>query len=588
VKPFRFNSNRTVWIILFLLMLALTGHFLGGGAGSMITIVSIASVAALLSLRRNVSAGKNNGPASSSSTHPFLQVLASKEIGSSLSDQCRETLSAESTVAKRAATETEVDGILDIFLSIVGSRFEPYTVAVFFPSSSDHFTLRRFRSSSTHIVHNAHIIPGHGVLGSMLKNGIYPLILHDITNDSTTLSYYNSDVGVRSLMVCPIVAGNRQRGFVVTDSLTKNTFTDDHLAFASSLTSLLGSAVYHAYLHNEHSLEYQRLVSVSGIEKSFFQHRSVDQVLDTLHDVVPFAIKCDRLTISMLSDSGDTAAIKRTYGIHTDGLENKRFALREKTLASILYGKNICFSRAFSRDRYEVRYSEDEPKANEFVSFLAMPIGVDKCKGMVLIESVRPDRFPEATRELLFRVVTSASLAIEKLIILEDANTKATHDGLTGLFNHRQFQKLLNEELLRSGRYSDPLALVLCDIDFFKKVNDTWGHQFGDTVLKQVARVLETGIRQGIDTASRYGGEEFALILVKTDQEQAIDTAERVRATISRLPFISPTGSDVQITMSFGIALYGTHARASDDLVKKADKALYRAKESGRNRVEVF
>ncbi|MBN1130397.1 MAG: GGDEF domain-containing protein, partial [Chitinispirillaceae bacterium] len=521
-------------------------------------------------------------------TQPYLQALAAKEIGATLADEYRKTLSAEFTMQKRLHTERIVEGILDTFIAIVEAHLDPHTTGVFFPTAAEHFTLRRFRSRSAHIVPDARIKPGCGVLGGMLKNDITTLHLHDIANDSTTLYYYARDVGVRSLAGFPIIAGNWQRGFVVVDSLQKNAFTGEQLSFVSSVTGLLGSAVYYAYLHNEHALEYQRLISVSGIEKKFFAQQSIDQVLDVLVDVVPFAITCDRLTISMLSESGDTAAIKRTFGIHVEGMENRRFALKGKTLASVLYGKNICISRTFSRDRYEVRYGENEQRVNDFVSFLAIPIGVGNCKGMVLIESLQHDRFSEAIRELLLRIVTSASLAIEKLIILEDANTMATHDGLTGLFNHRQFQKMLNEELLRSGRYGDSLALVLCDIDLFKKVNDTWGHQFGDTVLKEVARILETGIRQGIDTAARYGGEEFALILVKTDEAQAIETAERIRTAIGRLPFKAPTGSDVSIAMSFGIALYGTHARTSDDLVKKADKALYRAKEHGRNRVEVF
>jgi diguanylate cyclase (GGDEF)-like protein len=171
---------------------------------------------------------------------------------------------------------------------------------------------------------------------------------------------------------------------------------------------------------------------------------------------------------------------------------------------------------------------------------------------------------------------------------IADAVHSATHDGLTGLLNHREFQVVLKDEITRAIRYNDPLSLVICDIDFFKKVNDTYGHPFGDTVLKTVAALLEGSIRQGIDTAARYGGEEFALILVKTDEAQAIETAERIRETIARTLLKSPSGSDVHLTMSFGIAIFGKHAGELGELIKKADKALYRAKKQGRNRVEVF
>jgi diguanylate cyclase (GGDEF)-like protein len=327
---------------------------------------------------------------------------------------------------------------------------------------------------------------------------------------------------------------------------------------------------------------------VSGIEKDFFRHPTIDAILDNMVDIIRFAFECDRMTLSMRSDDGSSAAIRRVYGVHTRGLDNHVFSLGEKTLASILYSKNICFSRNFATERNEVRYFEKEPRDEEFGSFLAVPFGVDGCKGMILLESFRRDAFSATMRELLWGIATSAGLAIEKIAILEKTEAIATHDGLTGLFNHRQFQQLLKEEITRSGRYDDPLALVICDIDFFKKINDTYGHPFGDTVLKEVSRLFESGIRGTIDTAARYGGEEFALILVKTDEAQAVETAERIRATIERTKFINPAGGEVCVTMSFGIAVLGKHARELNDLIRKADKALYRAKANGRNRVEVF
>jgi diguanylate cyclase (GGDEF)-like protein len=185
-------------------------------------------------------------------------------------------------------------------------------------------------------------------------------------------------------------------------------------------------------------------------------------------------------------------------------------------------------------------------------------------------------------------LATSAGLAIEKLQIIEQANALATHDGLTGLINHRQFQALLKDEITRAIRYSDPLSLVLCDIDFFKKVNDTYGHPFGDTVLREVSARLRENVRDGVDVVARYGGEEFALVLVKTDAQKAIETVERIRQQIESRFLKSPHGEDIHVTMSFGIAVYPKHAKQIDALIQKSDKALYRAKENGRNRVEIF
>jgi diguanylate cyclase (GGDEF)-like protein len=583
-----FTHDRKSWIITAIIIIAAVCYCIGGTTGIIGFILCLLCALALLVIRWDFLAllGRKKGTVQASDTQ--LQLFAQKQVGKLAADVQVSSLGTGFRNEQWTLTERTVDAILDSCLSLVTSRVGAHTAAVFFPDTGEGYAMRRYLSRSNDILPNAIIKPGLGILGGLLKSGLKTLNLRDITNDSTTLYYYKTDVGIRSLLACPIIAGERERGLIIADSTEKNAFTDDHIGFVSSISSVLGQAVYHAYLHTEHSLSHLRLAAVSTIEKEFFRHQSIDAILDILAEVIPFALPCDRLSISMRSDNGETAAIKRIFGNHAGHLLNLRFSLHEKTLASILYGKNICFSRNFAHDRYEPRYQEKEQKSGTFVSFLAVPVGVDDCKGMILIESVRQDVFSDPVRELLSRIATSAGLAIEKMVILEKARTLATHDGLTGLFNHRQFQQLLGDEMTRSTRYNDPLALVLCDIDFFKKVNDTWGHQFGDLVLKEVARVFEASIRQGIDTASRYGGEEFALILVKTDEEQAIETAERIRASIAKVVFKSSSGTDVHITMSFGIAVYGKHAREPGELIKKADKALYRAKEQGRNRVEVF
>ncbi|NLD99922.1 MAG: sensor domain-containing diguanylate cyclase, partial [Fibrobacter sp.] len=377
-------------------------------------------------------------------------------------------------------------------------------------------------------------------------------------------------------------------GSIIVDSTDKNHFSDEDHAFLSVIASVLGTAVYNTYLYTEHKLEHTRLAAMSSIEKEFFKDLSLNSILDKMVQIIPFAVPCDRLTISLISDCGTFATIKRVWGTESEFFLDKKFSLREKTIASLGYSKNICLSRNFSKDHYEVRYFDDEPKEPVFNSFLAVPVGVDTCKGLLFLESLQHDTFGEWSHDLLARMATSAGLALEKILVYEKVNNLATHDGLTGLNNHREFQQILKDEITRSIRYNDPLSLVICDIDYFKKVNDTYGHQFGDIVLKSVATTLDNSIRQGVDAASRYGGEEFALVLVKADQNSAFETAERIRQLIASKHFRGPAGEDVQISMSFGIAVYRQHAKHIDELIKKADKALYRAKENGRNRVEIF
>ena len=158
-------------------------------------------------------------------------------------------------------------------------------------------------------------------------------------------------------------------------------------------------------------------------------------------------------------------------------------------------------------------------------------------------------------------------------------------DMLTGLYNRRHMMAALESEFDRSKRTSTPFALLMIDLDHFKEVNDTYGHQQGDEVLKSVSHEIQTQLRQ-YDSAARFGGEEFALILPLTTLEEGTMVAERLRQIFSKMQFTGPI-SDLKITASIGIAaIPHMKINSTEDLIRLADDALYMAKGNGRNRVE--
>jgi diguanylate cyclase (GGDEF)-like protein len=166
---------------------------------------------------------------------------------------------------------------------------------------------------------------------------------------------------------------------------------------------------------------------------------------------------------------------------------------------------------------------------------------------------------------------------------IEVLNEKATHDGLTKLINYQRFQEVLDEEIYRSKRYEIPLTLVMVDLDYFKKINDTFGHLAGDYILRSVAEFLKQSTRKS-DVIARYGGEEFAILLPETPIEGAYILADRIREKLAALR-LQYGDQAIYVTASIGIASFSAESDLSNaDLVKKADSALYRAKESGRNR----
>jgi len=485
-------------------------------------------------------------------------------------------------------TEELADTMIDAAIDIIRKHTRAYTVAVFFPTNDGGYMLRRHKSDNLYINKEAIIYPGVGVIGCFLKDGLKKLDLKDIVNDSSTLTYYSQDACIRSLIAAPITAGGSERGALLADSTSPDNFGEADHALLGTIATLLGQGIYSSYMHTEHRLQHERLAAMSSLEKEFFRDLSRSSIIDKITEIIPIALPCDRLTISMKNEDGKTATIVSATGRNAESFTKLTFSLSEKSLAAVLYTNNLVLSRHFSQEHYEVRYSLDEPHDEELQSFVAVPLGVDGCVGMLLVESCSENAYDDSYRELLGRLSTSAGLAIEKLMVFEKANALATHDGLTGLFNHRTFQQLLADEITRAIRFTEPLSMVICDIDHFKKINDSYGHPFGDTVLKGVSATLQKCVRQDIDAVARYGGEEFALILVKTDSQGAMETAERIRLAIAAIPFKAPGGADVHVTMSFGIAEFKKHARQVNELVAKADKALYRAKDTGRNKVEIF
>ncbi len=160
-------------------------------------------------------------------------------------------------------------------------------------------------------------------------------------------------------------------------------------------------------------------------------------------------------------------------------------------------------------------------------------------------------------------------------------------DGLTGLYNHRYFYKRLAEEIERAKRYDRRLSLIMADIDNFKLYNDTHGHQKGDVVLKGVAECIKNTIRMN-DVPARYGGEEFAIILPETGKDTAVKVADRIRHEVERRSFPGEASQPGGVlTISLGVATFPDDGITVDELVKRADEALYMAKRNGRNRVEV-
>jgi diguanylate cyclase (GGDEF)-like protein len=215
---------------------------------------------------------------------------------------------------------------------------------------------------------------------------------------------------------------------------------------------------------------------------------------------------------------------------------------------------------------------------------LAVPIRGDESESGVLFipDDGRP--LDEAELERTRIVAGHAALSLRNAEQYNRARERAFIDDVTELYNVRYLLLAAEHEIRRADRYGNPLSVLFLDLDRFKLVNDRYGHLVGSRALRQLGQVLAGCVRQ-VDTLARYGGDEFTILLVDTGHDQAMSIAERIRATVADAWFDGGRGEAMQLSVSIGVATYPDHGRSREDLLDLSDKAMYRAKSIGRNKV---
>ncbi len=218
-------------------------------------------------------------------------------------------------------------------------------------------------------------------------------------------------------------------------------------------------------------------------------------------------------------------------------------------------------------------------------SVMIVPMAAhDDLRGIIIAEASKADYFKDKDLQMLTAVARSAALALENAELHNKTEELTVTDALTSTYNYRYFAQKLEEEKRRASRYNLALSLIMVDIDFFKKLNDTHGHESGNRVLAALSEIIKECVRD-VDIFARYGGEEFAIILPQTPLKDALVIGERIRFKVSEFEFKSDKNELLKVTVSVGISSYPENGRSHEELISLADQALYRAKDEGRNLV---
>ncbi len=377
-----------------------------------------------------------------------------------------------------------------------------------------------------------------------------------------------------SLLCVPVLDGDVSIGAIVMDSKREAAFgeTEKDIVgeFALQIKQILRRA--------------RTYIEVERFARGFKALHEASRTLSTSLRVEEIAERFVELVSGMVSSSavGFFIADKgKLRAIAKKGFEPEKEAFYPKGTYFDLIVKNKQSLHFSHLDKKQGVYPF---KITDTKTFLGIPIISEKeVFGILAVTSKESDAISSFQEHLLRIVVDQAAMFITNAQLHKEVEKLAVTDGLTGLHNHRHFQERLSEEFQRLERIPQPLSLMLIDIDHFKKINDVYGHPAGDTVLTNLAVILKKTLR-GIDILARYGGEEFAAVLMGTESSGAKKMAERLRASVMNSPFFIDENK-LTVTLSIGLAIHPHDAAAKDELIDKADQALYYAKKNGRNQV---
>ena len=327
-------------------------------------------------------------------------------------------------------------------------------------------------------------------------------------------------------------------------------------------------ALYRQHLQLRKQLEHLSILREIGLAIS--ASLEMNETLQIIANVVQGALDVKRVTIfEMDMDTDGLRPVVARYGndlITRERLEEEVVPRRGTPHGEALTTRNVFLEQA-------------PPRSSAYVPLLAK----NEVAGLLLLEDPR-DTLPFTQEDvpLLQQLGSQIAIAIHNAQLYAMAVT----DGLTGLFVRRYFDLRMDEEMAKARRYGRPFSLLLFDIDHFKKFNDTHGHQTGDMVLKQFAKLLQKSTRSA-DICCRYGGEEMAVILPETGLDEATLLANKLCVGVRNNVFTGTSGQDLSVTTSIGVAEFAPAYETVQAMVEAVDAMLYQAKKLGRNRVEV-
>jgi diguanylate cyclase (GGDEF)-like protein len=425
-------------------------------------------------------------------------------------------------------------------------------------------------------VEGKHLPLDQGLCGWALRHG-KTIRVGDVAKDPR---YVPGLEGAHSNLVIPLVVGHEVVGLLDVESRESHAFSAEDEKLLTVLGAQAALAIVASRATEHLQLRVRELDALFRISRLVSSGRELDWVLGEMLEIVQEFSPAGKCAILLHDEESGLLRVRAARG-YLDGVVGM----------SILPGRGVT-GRCFEERRpIVVDDLDSEPSyirgISEARSEIAVPmIAEGRNVGVLNAESTRLAAFGSDELRLFEIVARQAATVIQATRWFLETARLANSDPLTGLANRRRFVEELNRALRRAERYGETLALVIFDLDRFKSVNDGHGHEVGDRLLVEVARLLGEGLRD-TDLVARLGGEEFGAILSHVGVEEAREVTDRMRRSIAALRLSVEAGDVLQATISAGVAVYPFHGIDDRVLMRRADEALYEAKGAGRDRVVV-
>ncbi len=370
---------------------------------------------------------------------------------------------------------------------------------------------------------------------------------------------------------------SRQTDYLFTSTILRRLrLLSEQVALA-----LINARVYQSEHEQRTLAEALREISLA-LSSSLRSESILEILLDQIKNVIPY----DSARVMLVEDNRVSTACQRGY----DQFDNSEQVAGLKFYISDMFnlrdlaasGSPLIISDVHAEPEWEKMETPEQIR-----SWIGVPLMArDRLLGFLTLDKIEPAFYTVEHAKYLEILAAHTALALLNAMTYGEAERASITDFLTGAYNHRHFHQQLQQELERASRIHYPLSLLMIDIDFFKKVNDTYGHPVGDRVLQLLAQRIRTELRSG-DILSRYGGEEFTVILPGATEDAMGQVAQRLLRVVSEQPF-QVNSFSILITISLGGSSYPQHGQSGPELVVSADQALYTSKHSGRNCYHLF